>query len=81
MLTEACAQAVRQEEGILGAIYAELGIEEANKMEAVPTAGVAAPSAGGTSEPAESAAAGASGGESDALDAELQKRLDNLRRT
>ena len=29
-----------EEEGILGAIYAELGIEAAGKMDSVPTAGV-----------------------------------------
>ena len=71
-----------QEESIVGQVLAELGVEEMDKMAVAPTKAAAASvdvSAGeGTA-----AAAGdeGGGGGGDDLDAELQKRLENLRRT
>lgn len=67
---------------MLGSILAELGVEIGNKMAApgstaVPAAPVAA--AGSSGEGVAMAGSGDGGG--DDLDAELQKRLDNLRRT
>jgi len=74
-----------EEDNILGAILAEVGFEAASKLSDAPTAQV---SSGASAEAAtpQAAAAGASGGDADAgggddLDAELQRRLNNLRRT
>ena len=71
-----------EEENVLGSILAELGVEIGNKMAAPGSAAVpAAPvaTAGAGSEGVAMAGGGDAGG--DDLDAELQKRLDNLRRT
>jgi charged multivesicular body protein 2A len=70
-----------EEDSLLGAIYAELGIEAAGKMDAVPTAGVGGQGAAAAAGGSEGDAAASAGAAGDALDAELQKRLDNLRRT
>merc|ERR1719271_1645139 len=40
-----------EEEAVLGAVFAELGVDLANKLSETPTAQVAAPTAGGSSEP------------------------------
>ena len=80
-----------EEEAVVGAILAELGVEAASKMESAPTTQVPMGEVGAASS-GETAAAAASGGGGGGdggggggggadLDAELQKRLDNLRRT
>jgi len=71
-----------EEEAVLGAIFAELGVDQMNQMADAPLTSVAAPSSGGeaVAEPAAAAGGGGGGGDDD-LDAELQRRLDNLRRT
>jgi len=71
-----------EEEQVLGGILAELGVEATSGLSATPTAPMA--QAAGTSDAtpaAVPAAAGGGDGGGDDLDAELQKRLDNLRRT
>jgi len=72
-----------EEENILGGILAELGVEIANKLDAAPTANMAAATPAAEAAGGSVAAAGDSGGGAppDDLDADLQKRLDNLRRT
>ena len=66
---------------MLGGILAELGVEIGGQMSSAPTAPMAAGSGAEASADAGVAAAGDAGGGGDDLDAELQKRLDNLRRT
>ena len=71
-----------EEEKVLGAIFQELGIAELNKMGDAPTSQVE--SGTGAAEPGGMMAASGGdggGGGGDDLDAELQKRLENLRRT
>jgi len=75
-----------EEEAVVGAILAELGIEAASKLESAPTtqvpSGEVGTSSGGEAVAAASGGGGGDGGGGGAdLDAELQKRLDNLRRT
>ena len=75
-----------QEDNILGSIFAELGVEATAGIAATPTANVSAAAPSTTAQPAAAAAAAGGGddgggGGGDDLDAELQKRLDNLRRT
>jgi len=74
-----------EEENVLGSILAELGVEMGNKFEGSVPSTMIEPgsSAAAASEGQAVAVAGSSGGEGggDDLDAELQKRLDNLRRT
>ena len=72
-----------EEEEILGAVFAELGVETANKMGDAPSGQVAMPSAGGEQQQVAATAGdgGGGGGGGDDLDDELQRRLDNLRRT
>jgi len=79
-----------EEEMVVGQVMAELGVQLAG---AVPSAGVSTMEAGasgaeaGAAAQAQPAAAsgggdgGAGGGDANDLDAELQRRLDNLRRT
>jgi hypothetical protein len=71
-----------EEASILGAVLAELGVEVGNKLSDAPSTKMAGAAA--AAEPQGMAAAGGGGGGDgggDDLDAELQKRLDNLRRT
>ena len=76
-----------EEENVLGGILAELGVEVGNQMASAGTGPVASgTSSSGAAEGTAAAAAAADGGGGadgggDDLDAELQKRLDNLRRT
>ena len=75
-----------EEEEILGAVFAELGVGLANQLGDAPSDQMAMPSAGGAEQKQEAAAAGdgggaGGGGGGDELDDELQRRLDNLRRT
>jgi len=80
-----------EEENILGSVLAELGVEVGNKLSETPSAQVAAGSSAGDAgaQPAaavasggdDGGAGGGGGGGGDVSDAELQKRLDNLRRT
>ena len=74
-----------EEEEILGAVFAELGVETANQMGDAPSGQVAMPSAGGEQQQVAATAGdgggGGGGGGGDDLDDELQRRLDNLRRT
>jgi len=74
-----------EEDNVLGSILAELGVEATAGIAATPTAPMAQAASAGDAQPAAHAAAGAAGGGAegggDDLDAELQKRLDNLRRT
>jgi len=75
-----------EEDNILGSIFAELGVEATAGIAATPTANVSAAAPSTTAQPAAAAAAAGGGddgggGGGDDLDAELQKRLDNLRRT
>lgn len=67
------------EKFILDSVLAELGIEVGNKMGDAPTAKMTQGAV--AAEPQGVAAAGGPSGGGDDLDAELQKRLDNLRRT
>lgn len=62
-------------------MLAELGVEIGNKLSNAPSTNMAASAA--AAEPQGVAAAGGGGGDAggDDFDAELQKRLDNLRRT
>mmetsp|Transcript_13623 Transcript_13623/g.32561 ORF Transcript_13623/g.32561 Transcript_13623/m.32561 type:complete len:215 (-) Transcript_13623:268-912(-) len=70
-----------EEENVLGSILAELGVEIGNKMAAPGSGAVPSASAGAAvGEPAGVSASGGAGGGED-LDAELQRRLDSLRRT
>ena len=74
-----------EEEEILGSVFAELGVGLANQMGEGPTEQISMPQAGGEQQQV-AAAAGAGGGPGgggggDDLDDELQRRLDNLRRT
>jgi len=69
-----------EEEKLLGAVYAELGIEQLNSMPEVGS-GPAASASGGAADAGVAAADGGGGGGDDDMDAELQKRLDNLKRT
>ena len=79
---------------MLGSVFAELGVDLLNKMGEAPTTSMAAPAAGEGASSSAAALGGmaAGGGGSgapvdvgdaggDDLDAELQRRLDNLRRT
>jgi len=68
-----------EEESILGAVLAELGVEVGNKIADTPSSVVAATAP--AAEPQVAATAGGANAGADDLDAELQKRLDNLRRT
>ena len=72
-----------EEESIVGQVLQELGVEQMDKMAVAPTTSAAASSAvdvsAGEAQPA--AASGGADPGADDLDAELQKRLDNLRRT
>lgn len=73
-----------EEETVLGSILAELGVEATAGVNSVPTTQVAQSSGASGAEAAAVPAAvggGDGGGGGDDLDAELQKRLDNLRRT
>ena len=74
-----------EEDAILGAVFAELGVETANQMGDAPSGQVAMPSAGGEQQQVAATAGdgsgGGGGGGGDDLDDELQRRLDNLRRT
>ena len=75
-----------EEDAVLGSIYAELGVDLLNKMGEAPTSSMQAPSGQGEATATPVAAAsggddGGGGGGGDDLDAELQRRLDNLRRT
>ena len=71
-----------EEDEILGAVFAELGVETANQLGDAPSTQVAMPSAGGEQQQvAATAGDGGGGGGGDDLDDELQRRLDNLRRT
>jgi len=74
-----------EEDNLLGGILAELGVEVGNKMATPGNAPIAMQSAGGAGTTGEAAGVAMAGGGGDAggddLDAELQKRLDNLRRT
>jgi len=78
-----------EEDAVLGGILAELGVEVSGQLSTVPTASVHAGAEGASASGAASAGAaaagadgcGPAGGGGDDLDAELQKRLDNLRRT
>ena len=77
-----------QEDQVLGAIMAELGVETASAMKEAPTANPVAADAGAAAAQPQGAVAGGTadgggsgGGGGDDLDAELQRRLDNLRRT
>ena len=71
-----------EEDEILGAVFAELGVETANQLGDAPSGQVAMPSAGGEQQQvAATAGDGGGGGGGDDLDDELQRRLDNLRRT
>eukprot|EP00967_Tisochrysis_lutea_P028610 scaffold33332_cov31-Tisochrysis_lutea.AAC.4 len=77
---EAClAGTFDEEESILGAVLAELGVEVGNKIADTPSSVVAATAP--AAEPQVAATAGGANAGADDLDAELQKRLDNLRRT
>ena len=77
-----------EEEAVLGAVFAELGVDLESKLSETPTAAMAAPSSE-KAEASKGAVAAAGGGGppdvsdagGDDLDAELQRRLDNLRRT
>mmetsp|Transcript_1178 Transcript_1178/g.3790 ORF Transcript_1178/g.3790 Transcript_1178/m.3790 type:complete len:224 (-) Transcript_1178:99-770(-) len=68
-----------EEDSILGSVLAEIGVELDNKMMGASTAPMQAAASTAAAEPQGVAAVG--GGGDDDLDAELQKRLDNLRRT
>ena len=74
-----------EEEEILGKVFAELGVGLANQLGDAPSDQMAMPSAGGAEQKPVAAAAGdgsgGGGGGGDDLDDELQRRLDNLRRT
>mmetsp|Transcript_37331 Transcript_37331/g.98759 ORF Transcript_37331/g.98759 Transcript_37331/m.98759 type:complete len:133 (+) Transcript_37331:571-969(+) len=76
-----------EEDAVLGSIMAELGVEVDNAMKVAPTASVAAAEAQPAAGVAAAGGAAAGGGDAggggggDDLDAELQRRLDNLRRT
>ena len=73
-----------EEEHILGSVLAELGVEAANKMGDAPNTSMAAGAAEVQAQPVAAAGGGGGdggGGGGDDLDADLQKRLDNLRRT
>jgi len=76
-----------EEEAVLGSVFAELGVDLLNKMGETPTSAMAAPSGvessadGGMVAAASDSSGGGGGGGDDGLDAELQRRLDNLRRT
>jgi len=72
-----------EEDMVLGSILAELGVEATAGVSAVPTDKVAQNTGASSAEAAAvpAAAGGGDGGGGDDLDAELQKRLDNLRRT
>ena len=75
-----------EEENVLGSVLQELGVDLENKMAAAGSDPMQAPSQGGQVAAPQAAVAaggdagGGGGGEAD-LDDELQKRLDNLRRT
>ena len=77
-----------EEENVLGSVLQELGVDLENKMAAAGSDPMQAPSQGQVAAPQAAVAAGGDGGgvggggggEAD-LDDELQKRLDNLRRT
>ena len=77
-----------EEDAVLGAVFAELGVDMMNKLSDAPTTSMQAPEAQAV--PAQGGVAAADGGGGggggdagggDDLDAELQRRLDNLRRT
>ena len=76
-----------EEEEILGAVFAELGVGLANQLGDAPSDQMAMPSAGGAEQKQVAGTAGdgggggGGGGGGDDLDDELQRRLDNLRRT
>ena len=73
-----------EEDAILGAVFAELGVGVANQLGDAPSDQMAMPSAGGEQKQVAAAAGdggGGGGGGGDDLDDELQRRLDNLRRT
>jgi len=74
-----------EEDSLLNQVYLELGIEATNNMAAPGTGSIATPAASGAAVASAGASAAAGGddggGGGDDLDAELQKRLDNLRRT
>mmetsp|Transcript_31583 Transcript_31583/g.99310 ORF Transcript_31583/g.99310 Transcript_31583/m.99310 type:complete len:92 (+) Transcript_31583:1-276(+) len=67
-----------EEDSILGSVLAEIGVELDNKMMGASTAPMQAAASTAAAEPQGVPAVGGGG---DDLDAELQKRLDNLRRT
>ena len=68
---------------LLGSVLAELGVETMSKMDATPQGQMAAADAGAgqAEQPQAAAAAGGGGGGDDDGMADLQARLDNLRRT
>jgi len=71
-----------EEENILGGVLAEMGVDLSNQLQDAPSGTQAASSAAAASDAGGGQVAAASGGDDTAdMDAELQKRLDNLRRT
>ena len=70
-----------EEENVLGSVLAEMGVELGNQFQDTPSATAATRDAV-DADPGSGQVASASGGDDTAdIDAELQKRLDNLRRT
>ena len=71
-----------EEENVLGSVLAELGVDVANQLGDAPKTSVTASEAAPAAQAFASGASGeANDGGGDDMDAELQKRLDNLRRT
>ena len=72
-----------EQDAVLGSVLAELGVETMSKMDATPQGQMAAADAGAgqAEQPQAAAAAGGGGGGDDDGMADLQARLDNLRRT
>ena len=71
-----------EQDAVLGSVLAELGVETMSKMDATPQGQMAAADAGAgqAEQPVAAAAGGGGGGDDDGM-ADLQARLDNLRRT
>jgi len=70
-----------EEEKVLGAVFAELGIEQMNSMPDVGSGPATSASAAAADTGVAATDGGGGGGGDDDMDAELQKRLDNLKRT
>ena len=72
-----------EQDAVLGSVLAERGVETMSKMDATPQGQMAAADAGAgqAEQPQAAAAAGGGGGGDDDGMADLQARLDNLRRT